>query len=79
MAQTIRATYDGEVLRPEQPLDLEPNTTYLVTIRPLVPAESSPDENEEHPLTVIGRLAADAGVTDLAERHDYYAHGRIED
>jgi hypothetical protein len=78
MAQTIRATFDGEVLRPEQPVDLEPNTTYVVTIQPEHPMVES-TEDEEYPLAMIRRYAADAGVTDLAERHDYYAHGRVED
>jgi hypothetical protein len=32
-----------------------------------------------HPLTVIAELAIDAGVTDLAERHDFYAHRKLED
>ena len=32
-----------------------------------------------HPLTLIAQLAVDVGVTDLAERHDYYAHGKLED
>ena len=32
-----------------------------------------------HPLTAIANLAMDVGVSDLAERHDYYAHGKLED
>jgi len=32
-----------------------------------------------HPLTLIRELATDAGVTDLADRHDFYAHGKLED
>jgi propanediol dehydratase small subunit len=32
-----------------------------------------------HPLTLIAQIAVDVGVTDLAERHDYYAHGKLED
>lgn len=32
-----------------------------------------------HPLTLIAELATDAGVSDLAERHDYYTHGKLED
>ena len=33
----------------------------------------------KHPLTLIAELALDAGVTDLAERHDFYAHRKVED
>lgn len=32
MAKTVRAVFDGEALRPESPVDLEPNATYIVTI-----------------------------------------------
>ena len=81
MAQTIRATFDGEVLRPEGPVDLEPNTTYRVTIEREAPvAAESADVvvDEECALTIIGRLATDMGITDFAARHDFYAHGRIE-
>jgi hypothetical protein len=35
--------------------------------------------DQVHPLTLIAKLATDAGVSDLAERHDYYAHGKLED
>jgi hypothetical protein len=33
----------------------------------------------EHPLTLIANMSMDVGVTDLAERHDFYAHGKSED
>jgi len=32
-----------------------------------------------HALTMIANMATDVGVTDLAERHDFYAHGKLED
>lgn len=35
--------------------------------------------NIVHPLTLIAELATDAGVDDLAERHDFYAHGKLEE
>jgi hypothetical protein len=36
-------------------------------------------QTKEHPLTIIAKMAIDVGVTDLAERHDFYAHGKLED
>lgn len=33
----------------------------------------------KHPLTLLAELAVDMGVTDLADRHDFYAHGKLED
>lgn len=33
----------------------------------------------KHALTLIAEMAVDMGVTDLADRHDFYAHGKLED
>jgi hypothetical protein len=41
---TVTATFDGEVLRPDVPLDLEPNASYVVTIQPNI--ESSKASND---------------------------------
>lgn len=32
----------------------------------------------DHPLAKIARMSKDMGVTDLAENHDQYAHGKME-
>ncbi|MBI4493848.1 MAG: antitoxin family protein [Chloroflexi bacterium] len=77
MARTVRALFDGEVLRPVYPVDLEPNTVYVVTIECEVPAEER--TAEAYPLTEIARLATDMGVPDLSTRHNWYAHGRVGD
>ncbi len=44
-------------------------------------AETAAEQNGEmvHPLTLIADMAVDVGVTDLAERHDFYAHRKLED
>ena len=42
-------------------------------------AEQKDAQAVVHPLTLIAEMAVDVGVTDLAERHDYYAHGKLED
>ena len=77
MSETVRAIFDGETLRPEIPIHLQPHTTYLITIERAVPAAAAASD-DDYPLTVIGRLATDMGITDLSVRHDHYAHGRIE-
>jgi len=42
--------------------------------------ESDLDSGQNaHPLRLIMDLAVDVGVTDLAERHDFYANGKTED
>ena len=78
MAKMLRAVFDGEVLRPEEPVDLKPDTRYVVTIEQEEEGEET-GEAGDYPLTKIGRLATDMGVTDLSTRHSWYAHGRLED
>ncbi|MBI4530765.1 MAG: DUF104 domain-containing protein, partial [Candidatus Latescibacteria bacterium] len=74
MIKTLYAVFDGEVLRPEAPVDLKSNTRYVITIE-REDKETEIGEIETHPLTEILRLATDMGVTDLSTRHDWYAHG----
>jgi hypothetical protein len=72
MARTIGAIFDGEVLRPEEPLDLEPNRRYAVTIAE--PAEDG--ERKPGVLDNILDLAADFDLpSDLAAQHDHYLYG----
>jgi hypothetical protein len=76
MTKTLRAIFDGNVLRPEGSVDLQPNTWYVVTIEC---EEGEKAEEETYPLTQLLTLATDMGVTDLSTHHDWYAHGRLED
>ncbi|MGI8787486.1 MAG: hypothetical protein ACR2HG_06985 [Pyrinomonadaceae bacterium] len=41
--------------------------------------QSKTEKKEVHPLTLIAEMAIDTGVTDLAERHDFYAPNKLED
>lgn len=75
MAISVRALFDGEVLRLQQPTDLRLNTTYVITIEDVEPDRGAMPAEEPYPLTEIGRLAVDMGVTDLSTRRDWYAHG----
>ncbi len=84
MATTIRAVFDGEVLRPEEPLPLPGETTYVITVNGEAPAPSGAEaetesEEAEYVLTKLGHLAMDMGVEDFSARHDWYAHGRLPD
>ena len=72
MAKTLRAIFDGDVLRPEGSVDLQPNTWYVITIER---EEAEKTEEETYPLTKLLTLATDMGVTDLSIRHHWYAHG----
>jgi hypothetical protein len=68
--QDIEVTFDGTVLRPNEPLDLEPNRKYRVRIEP---ADWKP--GPENSLLRILELARDMGLPDLAQQHDHYLYG----
>ena len=76
MAQTIHATFDGHVLRPEKSVGLETNKRYLLTVEEEAGQAPPGPKQRAYPLSELLGLAADAGVTDLAERHDDYARRR---
>src|SRR5262249_49864068 len=42
MTRTVRATFDGQVLRPEEPLGLPPNTRVRVTVEAIEPEAAPP-------------------------------------
>ena len=71
MGQTIVVTYDGDVLRPETPLDLEPAKRYVVTLVPLDDTEASPSAWD-----VLDALrGAVEASPDWAAEHDHYLYG----
>lgn len=43
------------------------------------PAKTNGAGLKPHPLRMIADLATDVGVADFAERHDFYANGKLED
>ncbi len=43
------------------------------------PEPSNGSSKNPYPLRFIADLAMDVGVTDFAERHDFYANGKLED
>jgi hypothetical protein len=76
MSKTLEAIFDGEVLRPEDKSGLEPNTRYRITIEKAEHADAS--DETAYPLTALLELATDMGTSDLATRHDLFAHGELE-
>ncbi len=71
MSTVVRATFDGQSLFPESPVDLEPNGQYIITIEPCCHkiSESSAWDVLE---TAIGAVDAPA---DWASEHDHYLYG----
>jgi predicted DNA-binding antitoxin AbrB/MazE fold protein len=74
MTRTIDAIYDGQVLRPLVPLDLQPNERCRITIESQTPSQAV---GKKIPRCVreILEMAEDLGVPDLAQQHDHYLYG----
>ncbi len=71
MGKTVTALYDGEVLRPDSSLDLEPNRRYILTIEGAVPLKEKGDAWD-----VLEKLAGSIQAPpDWAEEHDHYLYG----
>lgn len=70
MARTVTVVFDGEVFRPTEPVDLEPNTEYRVTIDDVQAADLN-----ARPLMRFLDITIDTGLGDLAEQHDHYLYG----
>ena len=75
MAKTVRAVFDGEVLRPESPVDLEPNATYVVTIESAV-APSAGIWSGYDPARVRAGLRKSAGAFRGLDREAFLADMR---
>ena len=76
MTTTLYATFDGEVLRPEDPIPMEPNTRVRVTIEaePEQPLECM-EECEPYSFLRILESANLDGPPDWSERLHYYLYG----
>lgn len=69
MSQTLDATFDGSVFRPDRPIELEPNTRVRITIEPAPISEGEPESF----LRVARSLNLD-GPTDWSSRLDDYLY-----
>ncbi len=70
MKRDVQAYFDGEVLRPNEPLDLVPNRHYRVTV------EDEAPEGQPGILDDILDLAQDLDLPpDFAAQHDHYLYG----
>lgn len=71
MGKTICARYDGKVLLPEGPVDLEPQRRYRLRVEEELPPGAEPD-----PWDVIESLIGTVpGPEDWARNHDHYLYG----
>ena len=70
MSKTLEAIFDGEVLRPDEPIELEPNTRVRLTIESL-------DTSEKQPKSFLqtARALNLQGPSDWSTRLDEYLYG----
>jgi hypothetical protein len=72
MSITVDAVFDGEVLRPQAPLDLALNRRYSITIDD----SDTISEPAGDAWSVLSSLAGTYdGPTDWSEQHDHYIYG----
>ncbi|HEX6606740.1 MAG TPA: antitoxin family protein [Chloroflexia bacterium] len=71
MSKTVSALFDGQVLRFDEPLDLEPNTRYKITIEP-----ETDDVRDADAWDVLERFAGSVDAPPYwASEHDHYLYG----
>jgi len=71
MTKTLTAVFDGQVLRPEGPVDLKPNARYQLIIEREVREIGDQDAWE-----TLEQLAGTVqGPDDWAAEHDHYLYG----
>ena len=75
MSRTVEAVFDGEVLRPDEPLELEPNTRVRITIEEEKPA---PNPKRRSFLRTARSLNLE-GPPDWSERIEDYLYGSPND
>lgn len=74
MSKTFEAIFDGEVLRPEEPLELEPRTRVRVTVEEV---NASPTQHKSFLQTACSLNLR--GPSDWSARLDEYLYGAEED
>lgn len=71
MSKTLTAVFDGDVLRPDSPLNLEPNTRYVITIQSVEQPVA-----EENAWDVLEAMTGTVEApSDWSNEHDHYLYG----
>jgi predicted DNA-binding antitoxin AbrB/MazE fold protein len=70
MSQILEATFDGQVFRPVQPVELEPDTQVEI----VVTVKNAAEEKSQSFLRTARSLKL-KGPTDFSSRLDDYLHG----
>lgn len=71
--KTATVWFDGEIIRPEGPIDMTPNMRYTIRFEPAPPV---PPTHDEDAWDVLERLAGTIEAPpDWSEEHDDYIYG----
>ena len=70
MSKTFHATFDGKVLRPDEPLELEPNTLVKLTIETIETLEK-----KKHSFLQTARSLKLEGPLDWSTSLEHYLYG----
>ncbi len=74
MTKTLEAVYDGQVLRPVEPLNLKPNTRLRITVE-----ASEPEIQGGRSFLQTARSLELDGPSDWSERIEEYLYGDKDD
>lgn len=70
--KTLTVVFDGKVFRPERPIDIEPNTTWVIELV----SQSPLPAKQESAWDVLDRMAGTIeGPGDWSVEHDHYLYG----
>ena len=70
MTKTLSVIFDGKVFTPEEPVNLEPDTHYVVTI------EHKKKSGEQNLWDVLDNLTGTVeGPEDWSKEHNHYLYG----
>ena len=70
MSQTLEAVFDGAVFRPDEPIELEPNTRVRITIEP-----TTASKKESVSFLEVAQSLNLEGPPDWSARLDNYLYG----
>jgi predicted DNA-binding antitoxin AbrB/MazE fold protein len=74
MSRTVEAVFDGEVLRPEEPLELKPNARVRITVE-----EETTLETKRRSFLKTAKSLNLVGPPDWSERIEDYLYGQPSD
>jgi len=70
--KVLTVVFDGEVLRPDTPAELKPNTRYLIRVQEALPATQERGDAWSTLESLAGTIEA---PRDWASEHDHYLYG----